>query len=115
MTFTSPPRNRTLLLVPFLLLLVMALAFAPTASARYKAPKRVVALTPFAANTMAYLGVKPIAVGQTLGGDRRLAPVLRPHGYSGCRHPNGPNLEQLVNRVRNSSSPPRSGARARRR
>lgn len=98
MTFTSQPRNRVLLAVPFLLLLIMALAFAPAASARYKAPKRVVALTPFAANTMAYLGARPVAIGQTLGGDRRLAPVF----WRGFRtlplsHPNGPNLEQLVN------------------
>lgn len=97
MTFTSQPRNRALFLVPFLLLLVMALAFAPMSSARNKAPKRVVALTPFSANTMAYLGVRPAAVGQTLGGDRRLAPVLRRSKVLKLSHPNGPNLEQLIN------------------
>jgi len=97
MTFTSQPRYRALLLVPFLLLLAMAIAFAPTASAQSKAPNRIVALTPFSANTMAYLGVKPAAVGQTLGGDKRLAPVLRTSKVLKLSHPNGPNLEQLIN------------------
>lgn len=71
------------------------LLFAPFASAG-KPPKRVVALTPFAANTMANLGVQPVAVGQTLGGDRRLAPVLNRTRKLTLTHPNGPNLEQLA-------------------
>jgi iron complex transport system substrate-binding protein len=80
----------------FLLASVVALlVFAPLAAAG-KPPGRVVALTPFAANTMANLGVKPIAVGQTLGGDRRLAPVLNRTPKLTLTHPNGPNLEQLA-------------------
>lgn len=74
---------------------VSLLVFAPPASAG-NAPNRVVALTPFAANTMANLGVQPIAVGQTLGGDRRLAPVLNRTRVLTLTHPNGPNLEKLA-------------------
>lgn len=80
-----------------LFVLLVCLAAAPAAPAA-KAPQRVVALTPFAANTMANLGVSPIAVGQTLGGDRRLAPVLNTTTKLKLVHPVGPNLEQLVRR-----------------
>jgi iron complex transport system substrate-binding protein len=74
---------------------LLTLALAGPAQA---APKRIVALTPFTANILAELGVKPVAVGQTLGGrdriDRRLrgVPVLK------LSHPNGPNLEELAKR-----------------
>jgi iron complex transport system substrate-binding protein len=81
-------------LLPLLAVLIAAFAAAPADAAQ--APKRVVALTPFAANTMANLGVRPVAVGQTLGGDRRLAPVLNTTRKLKLSHPNGPNLEQLV-------------------
>lgn len=67
---------------------------AGAASAR--AAPRTIALTPFAANTMASLGVKPVAVGQALGDrrlfDQRLAGVkLLP-----LSHPSGPNMEQVA-------------------
>lgn len=78
-----------------LVALLICLAAAPAAHAA-QAPKRVVALTPFAANTMARLGVQPVAVGQTLGGDRRLAPVLVSTPKLKLVHPVGPSLEQLV-------------------
>lgn len=78
-----------LLAVSSLLLLVPP----PPAHAK---TKRIVALTPFAANTMALLGVQPKAVGQTLGGDRRLLPVLSTTKVLPLSHPNGPNLEQLA-------------------
>ena len=45
---------------------------------------------------MALLGAQPVAVGQTLGGDRRLAPVLNRTPKLSLVHPVGPNLEQLV-------------------
>ncbi len=100
MTTSQAPdyrRNRAAVFTPALLLIVASalLVFAPLASAG-KPPKRVVALTPFAANTMANLGVQPIAVGQTLGGDRRLAPVLNLTRKLTLTHPNGPNLEELA-------------------
>jgi len=94
----NPRNSRVTTLGPLVLLVAASalLLFAPFASAGKKAPKRVVALTPFAANTMANLGVRPVAVGQTLGGDRRLAPVLNRTRKLTLTHPNGPNLEQLA-------------------
>ncbi len=74
-------------------LLLLALA-VPTASAA--APKRIVALTPFAANTLAKLGVRPVGIGQTLGGAERFSPKLKGVPVLPLSHPNGPNLEQLA-------------------
>ncbi len=76
-----------------LLGLALAALFLP-ASAR--ATPRIVALTPFGANTLAKLGVKPVAVGQTLGGRERLSPKLKGVPVLTLSHPNGPNLEQLA-------------------
>ena len=59
-------------------------------------PKRIVALTPFTANTLAHLGVKPVGIGETLGGRERFAPSLRGVRRLPLSHPNGPNLEQLA-------------------
>lgn len=74
--------------------LLAALALPATGAAA--APKRVVALTPFAANTLAKLGVTPVAVGQTLGGSERFSPKLKKVKVLPLSHPNGPNLEQLA-------------------
>lgn len=79
-------------------LVALLLAAAPTA-AQAKTYKRVAALTPFAANTLAAVGVKPVAVGQTLGGHDRLDGRLKGVPTLALSHPNGPNLEQLA--VRN--------------
>ena len=92
---SSQSRFPAFALTVLLVALSGLLLTAPFAEAG-KPPKRVVALTPFAANTMANLGVQPIAVGQTLGGDRRLAPVLNRTRKLTLTHPNGPNLEQLA-------------------
>jgi iron complex transport system substrate-binding protein len=78
------------------LLTLVALALALPAASEAAAPKRVVALTPFAANTLAKLGVKPIAVGETLGGGERFSPQLDGVATLPLSHPNGPNLEQLA-------------------
>lgn len=75
------------------LALVLALAFLPPAHA---APKRIVALTPFAANTLAGLGVRPVAVGETLGGKERFASNLEGVARLTLSHPNGPNMEELA-------------------
>jgi len=75
-------------------LLVAALLVALPASAQ--AAPRIVALTPFGANTLAKLGVKPVAVGQTLGGPERISPKLKGVPVLTLSHPNGPNLEQLA-------------------
>ncbi|MBJ7471149.1 MAG: ABC transporter substrate-binding protein [Solirubrobacteraceae bacterium] len=61
-----------------------------------KPPKRVVALTPFSANTMASLGLRPIAVGQApSGGPSLYHPNLASTRRLPLSHPAGPNLEQL--------------------
>ena len=81
--------RRTLLAV-----LAAALCLAPaTAQA---APQRIVALTPFTANTLVKLGVKPVGIGQTLGGQERFSPKLKGVPVLPLSHPNGPNLEQLA-------------------
>lgn len=58
--------------------------------------KRVVALTPFAGNAMAQMGVFPKALGQTLGGDRRYVSGLRTTPRLTMSHPRGPNMEELA-------------------
>lgn len=75
-----------------LLLLALALPAASSAAS----PKRIVALTPFAANTLARLGVRPVGIGQTLGGAERFSPQLQGVPVLPLSHPNGPNLEQLA-------------------
>jgi iron complex transport system substrate-binding protein len=77
-----------------LALLILAATLAVPAVAA--APKRIVALTPFSANTLASLGVKPIAIGQTLGGEENFLPSLRNVRTLPLAHPNGPNMEQLA-------------------
>jgi iron complex transport system substrate-binding protein len=75
---------------------LLVAAFCLPASAQAALPKRIVALTPFAANTLVKLGVMPVGVGQTLGGNDRLAPKLKGVPVLPLSHPNGPNLEQLA-------------------
>lgn len=87
------PVNPSRSLAVLALALVALVAVPATAGA---APKRVVALSPFAANTSLQLGVKPIAIGQTLGGKERFARQLRNVRVLPLSHPNGPNLEQLA-------------------
>lgn len=76
-------------------LLALALPAATGAAAPAKS-QRIVALTPFAANTLAKLGAMPVGVGQTLGGEARLSPKLKNVTVLPLSHPNGPNLEQLA-------------------
>lgn len=79
--------------------LLAALAVAlgvGAASAAAATPQRVVALTPFTANTLATLGIKPVAVGQTVGGDHLYMRALRNVKRLPLSHPLGPNLEQLA-------------------
>jgi iron complex transport system substrate-binding protein len=88
-------RRRSALLTGFALLALLVAFLAPSAGAQ-KRGQRIVALTPFAANTLARLGVTPVAVGQTLGGRERLSPKLRGVPILKLSHPLGPNLEQLT-------------------
>jgi ABC-type Fe3+-hydroxamate transport system substrate-binding protein len=84
------PRGRALIVA------VIALALLVAAPAAQAAPKRIVALTPFAANTLAQLGVMPVGIGDTLGGDKRFASNLRKAKRLTLSHPNGPNMEELA-------------------
>lgn len=76
--------------------LLAALLLAAATPATAAPPKRIVALTPFAANTLAKLGVTPVAIGETLGGSERFSPKLKGVPVLPLAHPNGPNLEQLA-------------------
>ncbi|HET6998044.1 MAG TPA: ABC transporter substrate-binding protein [Solirubrobacterales bacterium] len=76
--------------------LLLTLALAAAAPVQAAPPKRIVALTPFAANTLAKLGVTPVAIGETLGGSERFSPKLKGVATLPLAHPNGPNLEQLA-------------------
>lgn len=86
------------LLHPLFAVLAAALVFSVLVAvpAAQAAPKRIVALTPFAANTLAGLGVKPVGIGDTLGGDKRFASNLRGVKRLTLSHPNGPNMEELA-------------------
>jgi len=68
---------------------------APLPAASAAAP-RVVALTPFTANTVAALGIRPVAIGQVLGGHDRIDRRLRGVKVLPLAHPNGANIEQLA-------------------
>lgn len=83
------------LAVAFAAALAAALLALP-AIAQAAAPQRVVALTPFGANTLAKLGKMPVGIGQTLGGSERFSPKLKGVEVLPLSHPNGPNLEQLA-------------------
>ena len=76
--------------------LLAAILLCLPGSAQAAPPKRIVALTPFAANTLVKLGVTPVAIGQTLGGQERFSPKLKGVTTLPLSHPNGPNLEQLA-------------------
>jgi iron complex transport system substrate-binding protein len=74
--------------------IVAALLCIPAAA--QAAPQRIVALTPFGAHTLVKLGVEPVGIGQTLGGQERFSPKLKDVTVLPLSHPNGPNLEQLA-------------------
>jgi iron complex transport system substrate-binding protein len=77
-------------------MLLALVALALPAGSQAAPPKRIVALTPFSANTLAKLGVTPVGIGQTLGGAERFSPKLKGVAVLPLSHPNGPNLEQLA-------------------
>ncbi|MET0602202.1 MAG: ABC transporter substrate-binding protein [Baekduia sp.] len=89
-----PSPRRSLLAAALAALSLLALAIPAQA-----APKRIAALTPFTANTLAAIGVRPVAIGETLGGRDRIDPRLKGVPTLALSHPNGPNAEQLA--VRN--------------
>jgi iron complex transport system substrate-binding protein len=84
--------RRALALV--LCFLVALLALAGAAEAK---KKRYVAITPFAANTLVKLGIKPVAIGETSARGSHLSKKLKGVPRIPLSHAsNGPNLEQLV-------------------
>lgn len=97
-TATASPRVRSSRVFGVVMataaLLAMLLCLAPQADAAKK--KRIVAISPFAAQTMVQLGVKPVRVGETLGATNRQKKLLRGIRVLKLSHPNGPNLEQMA-------------------
>jgi iron complex transport system substrate-binding protein len=85
-----PLRSSTLLLLAALLVAVAAAAPAQAAK------QRIVALTPFTANILAELGVRPVAVGSPASSAQRLSSRLDGVPRLKLSHPRGPNLEQLA-------------------
>ncbi|HEY6890086.1 MAG TPA: ABC transporter substrate-binding protein [Solirubrobacter sp.] len=75
--------------------LAIALSTAVLAAPAQAAP-RVAALTPFSASTITRLGVRPVVLGQTLGGSDRYIASLKGVPVLTLSHPLGPNLEQLA-------------------
>ena len=77
--------------------LVVALLLALHAfAAPAQAAPRVAALTPFSASTITRLGVRPVVLGQTLGGTDQYLASLRGVPVIPLTHPLGPNMEQLA-------------------
>lgn len=60
------------------------------------APARVVALTPFTADVLAGVGIRPVGIGLNLGGQDVVPAALRGVPVLPLSHPNGPNMEQLA-------------------
>lgn len=85
-----PLRALAALVAAALLLLTVS------AAAQAQSSPRIVALTPFTANALAGLGVKPVGVGQQLGGHIKLAKGLKGAKELTLSHPLGPNLEELA-------------------
>lgn len=75
--------------------LVAALAAAGPINAA-SSKKRIVALTPFSANTLVNVGVKPVAIGTMAVGKKGISPKLKGVKQLALSHPNGPNMEQIA-------------------
>lgn len=83
--------------VAFAIALVAVLALPLfTGGATAASKKRIVALTPFSANTLVNVGVKPVAVGVEAVDGKYMSPRLRGIKKLPLSHPNGPNMEQIA-------------------
>jgi len=94
----GPTNSRPLAALAALPLALVALLapVQPADAAKSEKKPRIVALTPFSANTLVKLGVKPIAIGEGQGG-AKLDPKLKKVPTLPLSHAaNGPNLEQLA-------------------
>src|SRR3954447_26885401 len=79
------------------LLAALAIALSTAVlAAPAQAAQRVAALTPFSASTITRLGVRPVVVGQTLGGNDQYTASLKNVPVLKLSHPLGPNMEQLA-------------------
>jgi iron complex transport system substrate-binding protein len=94
MRTTSTP-SRTAPALVFALLAAVLLA-AAAGSAAASQPKKIVALTPFSANTLVATGVRPAAIGQMAIGRKGISPKLSGVRQLTLSHPNGPNMEQIA-------------------
>lgn len=88
------PRRALRVVCAALVALLATLLAASAATAQ--TPERIVALTPFTANTLATLKVKPVAIGDTVGGDGNYMSYLKGVKRMPLSHPLGPNLEELA-------------------
>lgn len=79
-----------------LLAALAALLLGLSTTAAQAASPRIAALTPFTANTLSLLGIRPIAIGETLGGNERFNRGLKNVRRLTLAHPNGANPEQLA-------------------
>lgn len=75
--------------------LVLAVAISGgDASAAKK--QKIVALTPFSANSLAYTGTVPVAIGAQAVGHKAGSPKLKRVRKLTLSHPNGPNMEEIT-------------------
>lgn len=93
---TLRPRISPITRIVMVLLTVFMVLALISPQAEAARSKRIVAISPFAAQTMIQLGVKPIRVGNTLGTTPRQKRIFRGIKSMPLSHPNGPNLEQLA-------------------
>lgn len=93
MNLRFPLPTRFALLAAISLIAALAAA-APINAASSK--KRIVALTPFSANTLVGVGVKPVAIGAMAVGHKGISPKLKGIKQLALSHPNGPNMEQIA-------------------
>lgn len=94
----TPHNSRPAFGVLAALTLVAALTIAIVAQPAMakSGSKRVVALTPFGANTLVTTGNKPVAIGQMAIGKKGMSPKLKKVKQLPLSHPNGPNMEQIA-------------------
>lgn len=93
----SDERLQRIAQAAFAVVLVAILAlplFVGDATAASK--KRIVALTPFSANTLIRVGVKPVAIGAMAIGNKGFERKLKGIKQLPLSHPNGPNMEQIA-------------------
>jgi iron complex transport system substrate-binding protein len=84
-------------ILAFAALVALAAAFAVGGNDATAAKKqKIVALTPFSANTLAYTGTIPVAVGAQAAGHKAGSPKLKRVKKLALSHPNGPNMEEIA-------------------